>query len=94
MILSGLSNFHLLLVTGAVLALPEQLLACFTNVGDKTIFNRNTTRCKWAAILDFTYEWKAFFEGKTSTEDGKFMAGFGKNKSPHKDAGESECLFQ
>jgi hypothetical protein len=71
-------------VTGAVIGTPDQLLESFRRDGPKSIFNRNSKRCRSAEHLNYTWEWGAYFKGKTSTEDGRFMSGPKRKNYPHK----------
>lgn len=63
-------------VTGAVVALPEQLRKAMTNDGPKSVWNRNSTRCMWAGHLNYAWKFAEFFQGKTTVQRDKFISSF------------------
>ena len=55
-------------LTGAVSGHPDQLLAAFNDTGPKSMFNRNSTRCKWAGYLEHVWDFKSLLDPHAATE--------------------------
>ena len=71
-------------MTGAVVALPAQLLKAMNWTGPNTIWNRKSKRCQWAGHLNHVWNFGEYFEGKTTVVNDRFIGGFKKTKNFNK----------